>query len=178
MRTFQGWESWNNTVDLRARSIGEVLLQAGGNDGRERATRLRPARSAAFLPQHSILFYKLLRAGGRVRRGAALQSRSSPKRPVLCLYPRRPLPLSDPSACREYVSQSHSFMAKSKNHTNHNQSYKAHRNGIKRPPRHRYPSSKGVYKKFLRNQKFARKGSLLALRRARRATRKNAMQEG
>jgi large subunit ribosomal protein L29e len=35
-------------------------------------------------------------------------------------------------------------MAKSKNHTAHNQSYKAHRNGIKKPKRHRQTSTKGV----------------------------------
>ena len=35
-------------------------------------------------------------------------------------------------------------MAKSKNHTNHNQNYKAHRNGIKKPARLRWISTKGV----------------------------------
>jgi large subunit ribosomal protein L29e len=35
-------------------------------------------------------------------------------------------------------------MAKSKNHTAHNQTYKAHRNGIKRPPTYKYKSRKGV----------------------------------
>ncbi|KAH9913057.1 large subunit ribosomal protein 29 [Fomitopsis serialis] len=35
-------------------------------------------------------------------------------------------------------------MAKSKNHTNHNQSRKAHRNGIKTPTSHRTRSMKGV----------------------------------
>nr|ABW90402.1 putative ribosomal protein L29 [Barentsia elongata] len=48
-------------------------------------------------------------------------------------------------------------MAKSKNHTSHNQSRKAHRNGIKRPKRQRFPSLKGVDPKFLRNLKFAKK---------------------
>ena len=47
-------------------------------------------------------------------------------------------------------------MAKSKNHTAHNQSNKAHRNGIKRPKKHRYISTKGMDKKFLRNMRFAR----------------------
>ncbi|KAJ8903240.1 hypothetical protein NDN08_004350 [Rhodosorus marinus] len=50
-------------------------------------------------------------------------------------------------------------MAKSKNHTAHNQSYKAHRNGIKKPLRHRHPSRKCMDAKFLRNQKFAVKGN-------------------
>jgi large subunit ribosomal protein L29e len=54
-------------------------------------------------------------------------------------------------------------MSKSKNHTNHNQNKKAHRNGIKKVKSHRYPSTKGVCPKFLRNLKFARKGSLRAL---------------
>uniref|UniRef100_A0A669QDX3 60S ribosomal protein L29 n=1 Tax=Phasianus colchicus TaxID=9054 RepID=A0A669QDX3_PHACC len=35
-------------------------------------------------------------------------------------------------------------MAKSKNHTTHNQSRKWHRNGIKKPRSHRYESLKGV----------------------------------
>ncbi|KAK6138790.1 hypothetical protein DH2020_027467 [Rehmannia glutinosa] len=56
-------------------------------------------------------------------------------------------------------------MAKSKNHTAHNQSHKAHRNGIKKPKRHRNISTKGVPfdslfsmdPKFLRNQRYARK---------------------
>lgn len=54
-------------------------------------------------------------------------------------------------------------MAKSKNHTNANQNKKAHRNGIKRVKSHRFPSTKGVDSKFLRNQRYARKGSLAAL---------------
>ncbi|KAI3716722.1 hypothetical protein L1987_67796 [Smallanthus sonchifolius] len=48
-------------------------------------------------------------------------------------------------------------MAKSKNHTAHNQSYKAHRNGIKKPRKHRHTSTKGMDPKFLRNQRYARK---------------------
>ena len=48
-------------------------------------------------------------------------------------------------------------MAKSKNHTNHNQNYKNHRNGIKPLPRNKYSSSKGVNQKLLRNLKRARK---------------------
>ena len=46
-------------------------------------------------------------------------------------------------------------MAKSKNHTNHNQNRKAHRNGIKKPKRERYMSLKGVDPKFLRNRRRA-----------------------
>ncbi|PAA52392.1 hypothetical protein BOX15_Mlig007628g2 [Macrostomum lignano] len=48
-------------------------------------------------------------------------------------------------------------MAKSKNHTNHNQNRKHHRNGIYRPKKQRYPSLKGVDPKFLRNMRFAKK---------------------
>jgi large subunit ribosomal protein L29e len=55
-------------------------------------------------------------------------------------------------------------MAKSKNHTNHNQNKKAHRNGIKKPLRSKYPSLKGVDPKFLRNQRFAKKGTYMALK--------------
>ncbi|KAL8462527.1 hypothetical protein ACS0TY_032730 [Phlomoides rotata] len=42
-------------------------------------------------------------------------------------------------------------MAKSKNHTAHNQS---HKNGIKKPKRHRNSSTKGMDPKFLRNQRY------------------------
>uniref|UniRef100_A0A2N9EMV7 60S ribosomal protein L29 n=1 Tax=Fagus sylvatica TaxID=28930 RepID=A0A2N9EMV7_FAGSY len=48
-------------------------------------------------------------------------------------------------------------MAKSKNHTAHNQSFKAHKNGIKKPRKHRHTSTKGMDPKFLRNQRYARK---------------------
>jgi large subunit ribosomal protein L29e len=48
-------------------------------------------------------------------------------------------------------------MAKSKNHTNHNQNFKAHRNGIKRPRLGTKISTKGMDPKFLRNQKRAKK---------------------
>ncbi|KPM04316.1 long-chain-fatty-acid-CoA ligase 5 isoform X3 [Sarcoptes scabiei] len=48
-------------------------------------------------------------------------------------------------------------MAKSKNHTNHNQNRKDHRNGIHRPKKLRKQSMKGVDQKLLRNMKFCRK---------------------
>jgi large subunit ribosomal protein L29e len=61
-------------------------------------------------------------------------------------------------------------MSKSKNHTNHNQNRKAHRNGIRKPPRHRFPSRRGVDRKFLRNQRYAIRGTRAALaRKAREA---------
>ncbi|KIM91006.1 hypothetical protein PILCRDRAFT_811519 [Piloderma croceum F 1598] len=50
-------------------------------------------------------------------------------------------------------------MAKSKNHTNHNQTKKAHRNGIKTPHSNRSRSMKGIDAKFRRNQRFAVAGS-------------------
>uniref|UniRef100_A0AAY4CCV1 60S ribosomal protein L29 n=2 Tax=Denticeps clupeoides TaxID=299321 RepID=A0AAY4CCV1_9TELE len=54
-------------------------------------------------------------------------------------------------------SQASVEMAKSKNHTTHNQSRKWHRNGIKKPRSNRYESLKGVDPKFLRNMRFAKK---------------------
>jgi large subunit ribosomal protein L29e len=55
-------------------------------------------------------------------------------------------------------------MAKSKNHTNHNQNKKAHRNGIKKPQKQRYTSLKGVCPRFRRNQRYACKGTFAALK--------------
>ena len=48
-------------------------------------------------------------------------------------------------------------MAKSKNHTNHNQNYKDHRNGIKQVPRNKYISTDGMNQKLLKNLRRARK---------------------
>ncbi|KAK1937295.1 putative ribosomal L29e protein family protein [Babesia divergens] len=48
-------------------------------------------------------------------------------------------------------------MAKSKNHTNHNQIKKAHRNGIKKVKIPKKISTKGMCPKFLRNQKFCKR---------------------
>ncbi|KAJ2384575.1 60S ribosomal protein L29 [Coemansia sp. RSA 2559] len=62
-------------------------------------------------------------------------------------------------------------MAKSKNHTNHNQNKKAHRNGIKKPKTHRHPSLKGVDSKFLRNQRFAKRGTFLLMTKKKAAAR-------
>uniref|UniRef100_A0A8B9UE21 60S ribosomal protein L29 n=2 Tax=Anatinae TaxID=2068716 RepID=A0A8B9UE21_9AVES len=56
-------------------------------------------------------------------------------------------------------------MAKSKNHTTHNQSRKWHRNGIKKPRTHRYESLKGVDPKFLRNMRFAKKHNKKGLKK-------------
>ncbi|XP_063136523.1 large ribosomal subunit protein eL29-like [Rattus norvegicus] len=56
-------------------------------------------------------------------------------------------------------------MAKSKNHTTHNQSCKWHRNGIKKPRSQRYKSLKGVDPKFLRNMRFAKKHNKKGLKK-------------
>mmetsp|Transcript_59418 Transcript_59418/g.168982 ORF Transcript_59418/g.168982 Transcript_59418/m.168982 type:complete len:95 (-) Transcript_59418:54-338(-) len=49
-------------------------------------------------------------------------------------------------------------MAKSKNHTGHNQNYKNHRNGIKKTRRPRKMSMEGMNCRFVRNQKYAKRG--------------------
>jgi large subunit ribosomal protein L29e len=51
-------------------------------------------------------------------------------------------------------------MAKSKNHTAHNQTRKNHRGGIKKPSTRRHMSMKGCDPKFQRNLKFAKKHNL------------------
>ena len=56
-------------------------------------------------------------------------------------------------------------MAKSKNHTTHNQSRKWHRNGIKKPQSQRYKYLKGVDPKFLRNLCFAKKHNKKGLKK-------------
>ncbi|KAI2804190.1 60S ribosomal protein L29 [Blomia tropicalis] len=69
-------------------------------------------------------------------------------------------------------------MAKSKNHTNHNQNRKDHRNGIHRPKKLRKQSWKGVDQKLLRNMRFSRKNNksrqeLLELEAALRSQKKD-----
>ncbi|XP_051028596.1 60S ribosomal protein L29-like, partial [Acomys russatus] len=56
-------------------------------------------------------------------------------------------------------------MAKSKDHTTHNQSYKWHRNGIKKLQSQRYESLKEVDSKFLRNMCFAKKHNKKGLKK-------------
>jgi len=48
-------------------------------------------------------------------------------------------------------------MAKSKNHTNHNQNRKHHRNPTRKPSTKQRIKMKGMDPKFLRNMKFAKK---------------------
>jgi len=56
-------------------------------------------------------------------------------------------------------------MAKSKNHTAHNQNHKAHRNRIIKPNiREEMKKKKGMCMKFLKNQRFARLGTIKALK--------------
>ncbi|CAH2451000.1 60S ribosomal protein L29 [Komagataella phaffii CBS 7435] len=50
-------------------------------------------------------------------------------------------------------------MSKSKNHTNHNQNYKAHRNGIKKVKFDRSLRLKNIDPKFRRNLKFSQVGN-------------------
>ncbi|KAL2051326.1 hypothetical protein ABVK25_008378 [Lepraria finkii] len=54
-------------------------------------------------------------------------------------------------------------MAKSKNSSQHNQNKKAHRNGIKKPKTHRYPSLNGTDPKYRRNHRHALHGTMKAL---------------
>ncbi|XP_010900045.1 60S ribosomal protein L29 [Esox lucius] len=65
-------------------------------------------------------------------------------------------------------------MAKSKNHTTHNQSRKAHRNGIKKPRPDRYESMKGVDPKFMKNMRFAKKHNKKGQKSANAAAKKLA----
>ena len=57
-------------------------------------------------------------------------------------------------------------MAKSKNHTAHNQTRKAHRNGIHKVKKQRYVSLKGVDPKFLKNRRRSFKKTLEAKKAA------------
>ncbi|KAJ1335249.1 Ribosomal L29e protein family [Microdochium nivale] len=61
-------------------------------------------------------------------------------------------------------------MSKSKNSSQHNQSAKAHRNGIKKPKTSKYPSLKGVDPKFRRNHRHALHGTQRALKAAKDAS--------
>ncbi|XP_044744270.1 60S ribosomal protein L29 [Coccinella septempunctata] len=68
-------------------------------------------------------------------------------------------------------------MAKSKNHTNHNQNRKAHRNGIKKPKQYRHESTLGMDAKFLKNQKFSKKHNLSTKQQLKRAAERKASRE-
>ncbi|GLH13761.1 hypothetical protein R5R35_009562 [Gryllus longicercus] len=66
-------------------------------------------------------------------------------------------------------------MAKSKNHTNHNQNRKDHRNGIKKPRRFRHESTLGVDPKFLRNLRYSKKNNLSTKAQLARAAHRETM---
>ncbi|KAG8317680.1 60S ribosomal protein L29 [Homalodisca vitripennis] len=83
-------------------------------------------------------------------------------------------PLQDTSGNQE---DDQGAMAKSKNHTNHNQNRKAHRNGIKKPKRFRHESTLGVDPKFLRNLRFAKKHNLKPAEQLKRAAERKAARE-
>ena len=55
-------------------------------------------------------------------------------------------------------------MAKSKNHTNHNQGPKLHRNGIKKPKRVLHKDTHGMDSKYVRSLRRARKGNMRVAR--------------
>ena len=65
-------------------------------------------------------------------------------------------------------------MAKSKNHTNHNQTRKAHRNPTRKPSSKMAFKMKGMDPKFLRNLKFAKKHNLSHTQQLKRAAQNKA----
>ncbi|KAJ6780310.1 hypothetical protein PWT90_09393 [Aphanocladium album] len=67
-------------------------------------------------------------------------------------------------------SHGHVF-TESKNSSQHNQTRKAHRNGIKKPKTSRYPSLKGTDPKFRRNHRHALHGNMKALKEAKEGKR-------
>eukprot|EP00094_Tigriopus_californicus_P010885 TCALIF_10500-PA protein Name:"Similar to RPL22 60S ribosomal protein L22 (Sus scrofa)" AED:0.21 eAED:0.22 QI:0/0/0/1/1/1/2/0/165 len=63
-------------------------------------------------------------------------------------------------------------MAKSKNHTNHNQNRKHHRNPTRKPSAKTQYKMKGMDPKFLRNLKFAKKHNLSHAQQVKKAAAK------
>jgi len=68
-------------------------------------------------------------------------------------------------------------MAKSKNHTAHNQNRKDHRNGITKPKRSRHESTLGMDAKFLKNQRFSKRHNLKPAQQLKRAVERKAERE-
>ncbi|KAI1659662.1 ribosomal L29e protein family-domain-containing protein [Daldinia decipiens] len=68
----------------------------------------------------------------------------------------------------------HNFTIESKNSSQHNQSRKAHRNGIKKPKTSRYPSLNGTDPKFRRNHRHALHGTMKALKELKEGKRETA----
>ncbi len=132
----------------------------GRTSCRSRARRLArlercPAGAHADLLQllQSVYVVRPLHYATLLRRCRAVTA--SPSRlaaSILLPIPRPPLPPR---------------RAKSKNHTAHNQTRKNHRNGIKKPKSQRYMSLRGVDPKFLRNARYALKGTKKALAKLR-----------
>ncbi|KAH0250819.1 hypothetical protein KCU84_g24781, partial [Aureobasidium melanogenum] len=81
--------------------------------------------------------------------------------------------LGDPATSTSY-SPPDVAMAKSKNSSQHNQAKKAHKNGIKKPKTHRYPSLKGTDPKFRRNHRHALHGTMRALKEVKEGKRESA----
>ncbi|KAK3906651.1 mitochondrial carrier domain-containing protein [Staphylotrichum tortipilum] len=65
-------------------------------------------------------------------------------------------------------------LGQSKNSSQHNQSRKAHRNGIKKPKTQRYPSLNGTDPKFRRNHRHALHGTAKALKEFKEGKRETA----
>ena len=72
-----------------------------------------------------------------------------------------PWPDADARPPARSLTTTRSFSAL-QNHTAHNQTRKAHRNGIKKPKKQRYSSRKGMDPKFLRNQRYAQRHNIKA----------------
>ena len=102
----------------------------------------------------------LLRVGISLR-GEFRDSAVSGSFPVLRVVLPFSLPVPGAAGAAGYRAD----MAKSKNHTTHNQSHKWHRNGIKKPRSQRYESLKGVDPKFLRNMRLAKKHNKKGLKK-------------
>lgn len=102
------------------------------------------------------------RSAGRSRRWAPAQRTAGALRETGPSQTK--VALSRAELCRVFCPAG-AAMAKSKNHTTHNQSRKWHRNGIKKPRSHRYESLKGVDPKFLRNMRFAKKHNKKGLKK-------------
>ena len=106
-----------------------------------------------------VRWHAAARGGGKGRRACARRA-APPGHPLKARRtpPARSLPVSVTTQEPAVVSlQSPDRMAKSTNHTAHNQAYKKHRNGIKKPKKQVHHSTKGMDPKFLRNQKYCKK---------------------
>ena len=103
-------------------------------------------------------FFFCLRFGGGLHQ--PLRSPRHPPRPFSSVHPPPPSKKNTQPPPPSNLNQS--TMAKSKNHTAHNQTYKAHRNGIKKLNQHKHNSRKGMDPKFLRNQRYAQRHNVKA----------------